>query len=81
MKKNIVLVCLAAALIVCTVEMSLSQQEPAPKPDPALAQISARLDRMEQAQKQILQKIDSVIASQQVILAELDIVKVRATRR
>jgi len=36
---------------------------------------------MEQAQRQIAQKIDTIIANQQKILAELEIVKIRATRK
>ena len=81
MNKNIVFVCCAAAFIVGTAHFSLSQQEQARQSDPAVLQISARLDRMEQAQKQIAQKMDTVLANQQKIMAELDIIKVRATRR
>lgn len=81
MNKNIVFVCCAAAFIVATAGFSLSQQEPGRQSDPAVLQISARLDRMEQAQKQISQKMDTVLANQQKIMAELDIIKVRATRR
>jgi len=43
--------------------------------------LSAQLERMEQAQRQIAQKIDTIIANQQKILAELEIVKIRATRK
>lgn len=81
MKKNIFFVCCAAMLIAVPGGISLSQQEPARSPDPELVGITARLDRMEQAQKQIDRKIDTVIANQQKILAELDIVKIRATRK
>ena len=82
MKNGIVLGVLVSVIIAMSVGISRSQQEsPARPPDPALIQMAERMDRMEQAQKQILQKIDTVLANQQKILSELDIVKVRATRK
>jgi len=61
--------------------MSMSQQEPSRPPDTESLKLSAQLERMEQAQRQIAQKIDTIIANQQKILAELEIVKIRATRK
>lgn len=81
MKKKIFFVFATTAILAVTAAVSMSQQEPARPPDPELVGITARLDRMEQAQKQIDRKIDTVIANQQKILAELDIVKIRATRK
>jgi len=72
---------ITVAIIAISVGISQSQQESGRSPDQALLQMSDRVDRVEQAQKSILQKLDTVLANQQKILSELDIIKVRATRR
>jgi hypothetical protein len=81
MRNSIMVAGVIAVIIATSVGISQSQQEPSRPPDKAVSQIAERMDRMEQSQKLILQKLDTVLANQQKILSELDVVKVRATRR
>jgi hypothetical protein len=67
-------------IVACCLGIAISQQEAQPS-DKAFLQLLARMDQLEQNQKQTMQKLDMVLANQQKILSELDIVKIRATRR
>ena len=59
---------------------AVSQQEK-DKQDPGYAELLTRISQVTEAQHQALQKLDTVIANQQKILSELDVVKIRASRR
>mgnify|MGYP001767275346 CR=1 FL=1 len=80
MKRIAMLSLAAAAMIAVSAGVSISQQD-ARQPDQQFSQINARLERLEQAQKQALQKLETVIANQQKIMDELNVVKIRATRK
>ena len=82
MKNKIVVLAAVVTLVAVCGGVAVSQQEPSTRPfDQMNTQLQARMDRLETNQKFILQKLDTVIANQQKILGELDVVKIRATRR
>jgi len=82
MKNKIVVLAAVVTLVAVYAGVAVSQQEPSIRPfDQMNTQLQARMDRLETNQKFILQKLDTVIANQQKILGELDVVKIRATRR
>ena len=72
----------AILIIICALGAStaISQQEK-DKQDPGYAELLARIAQVSEAQRQALQKLDTVISNQQKILSELDVVKIRASRR
>ncbi|MFA6384843.1 MAG: hypothetical protein WCY10_05685 [Candidatus Omnitrophota bacterium] len=77
-KKIIILFALIA--VVWWAGSAVSQQEQV-KQDPGYAQLLNRVVQISDTQRQAMQKLDTVIANQQKIMSELDIVKIRATRR
>jgi hypothetical protein len=77
-KKIIILV--AIIIAAWGVGSAVSQQEQE-KQDPGYAQLLNRISQISDAQRQVMQKLDTVLANQQKILSELDVVKVRATKR
>ena len=74
-KKIIIMIAIIVA--VWGAGSAVSQQEQ----DPGYAQLLNRIGQISDTQRQVIQKLDAVLANQQKILSELDIVKVRATRR
>jgi hypothetical protein len=75
-----VIILIAFIIAAWGVGSAVSQQEQA-KQDPGSTQLLDRIGAISDAQRQVMQKLDTVLANQQKILSELDIVKVRATRR
>jgi hypothetical protein len=59
---------------------AVSQQEQV-RQDTGCAQLSDRIAQISETQRQVMQKLDTVLLNQQKIMSELDIVKIRATRR
>jgi hypothetical protein len=72
----------AILIIICAfgAGTAISQQDKSGQ-DPGYAELLARISQLTEAQSRILQKLDAVIASQQKILSELDVIKIRASRR
>jgi hypothetical protein len=79
MHKKIIL---SVALIIAAwgAGSAISQQEQA-KQDPGYDQLMNSVIQISDTQRQVLQKLDTVLANQQKILSELDVVKIRASRR
>ena len=79
MHKKIIL---SVALIIAAwgAGSAISQQEQT-KQDPGYDQLMNNIIQISDTQRQVLQKLDTVLANQQKILSELDVVKIRASRR
>jgi hypothetical protein len=75
-----IIVLIALCMVAWCAGSAVSQQERATS-DPGCAQVLSRVEQLADTQRQVMQKLDTVLANQQKILSELDIVKVRATRR
>jgi hypothetical protein len=75
-----IVILIALIIVAWGVGSAISQQEQV-KQDPGYAQLLDRVAAISDTQRQALQKLDTVLSNQQKILSELDIVKVRATRR
>jgi hypothetical protein len=69
-------------IIICAFGLgtAASQQENNGQ-DQGHAELIARINQISESQRQTLQKLDVVIANQQKILSELDVVKIRASRK
>lgn len=75
-----IIVLIALIIIAAGAGSAVSQQAQTPQ-EAGYAQLADRIGALTDAQRQVSQKLDTVLANQQKILAELDIVKIRATRR
>lgn len=82
----IALVCFLGVSFYCLAQNTPGEQSQEYSAVQTINQINAKIDKLALAldranNKEILAKLDQVLSNQQKILAELDVVKVRATRK